>query len=248
MSYTQSSLNIKDAGGTSRLTNAYNDGTQFNFVHGLLDGLGNLVTTTNGLPINLAQVGAATLAFGSAVSASSIPVVIASDQSGVQTVAPIPSISTSSTYAHTSTTTAYAYGELWANNATAGSVTFGTITVAKAANQAVTIKGGSLSKSGTGTTNALFRVHLFDASPGAPSVADYGTFQGGVALTNWIGSFDCAMNEAGSDVAKGGLTPTTTDICTIPVSGAQTLYYVYEVRGAYTPTSAETLTLTLFVQ
>ena len=166
----------------------------------------------------------------------------------LSTYSPVPSINTSSAYAHTASTTAYTTGGLWANNATAGSVTFPTITVAKANNQACTILGGYLSKSGVVTTNANFRIHFFTAAP-TTAVADRGAFQANLTLANWIGSADCSINQAGSDVSIGALAPTIgAVIATIPVSGAQTLYWVIEVRGAYTPISAETLTLTLWVQ
>lgn len=206
---------------------------------------GGLISATNGLPANIAQVGGSALAFGAAVSASSIPIVIASDQSALP--APIPAINTSSAYAHTASTTAYAYGQLWANNATAGSVTFGTVTVAKANNQACNIIGGILQKSGASTTNAIFRVHLFTAAP-TTAVADRGAFQANLTLVNEIGYMDCSILNGGSDVSWGTLSPLyNSQISTFPVSGAQTLYFAIEVRAAYTPLSAETLTLTLDV-
>lgn len=183
---------------------------------------------------------------GSATSANSSPVVIASDQAPVGTVAPIPSIGTSSAYAHTASTTAYAFGQLWANNATAGSVTFGTVTVAHANNQAFNVTGGLLEKSGIVTVNSVFRVHLFNAAP-TTAVADYGTFAAQLTLANWIGSLDTTVNAAGSDKSWGMLAPTIgSTITNIPVSGAQTLYFAIEVRAAYTPISAESLTLILY--
>lgn len=281
MAYTQAAITIKDGASASKVMNAYSDGTNLNFVHGLIDGTGALITTSNGLPNNLVQVGGTAFALGQQLAAASLPVVLTAAQmttltplttlptvttvgavtaitnalpagtntiGTVNTVSPIPVINTSSTYAHTAVTTAYAFGQLWANNTAAGSVTFPTITVAKATNQACTILGGYLSKSGNVTTNAIFRIHLFTVAP-TTAVADRGTFQGQLIMANWIGSFDCNVNQGGSDVSIGALVPTAGSlVATIPTSGAQTLVWVPEVRGAYTPISSETLTLTLWTQ
>ena len=166
----------------------------------------------------------------------------------LSTYSPVPSINTSSAYAHTASTTTYAFGQVWLNNATAGSVTFPTITAAKANNQAFTIIGGRLTKSGTSTTNAIFRIHLFNAAP-TTAVADYGTWAAGLTLANEIGTMDFTINDSGSDISFGlGSIISGSVICSTPVSGAQTLYWVPEVRATYTPISAETLTLTLFIQ
>ncbi len=162
--------------------------------------------------------------------------------------APVPTIAVGNASAHTTSTSAYVLGQLWANNASAGSVTFPTISPAKAIDQPFTIVGGLLKKSGIVITNAIFRIHLFNAAP-TTAVADYGTFTANLTLANWIGSMDCTVNEAGSDVSYGICYPTIGSIISnVPVSGAQTLYYAIEVRAAYTPISAETLTLTLMVQ
>lgn len=166
---------------------------------------------------------------------------------GLATTAPIPTINISAAYAHTAVATAYVFGQLWANNATAGSVTFPTITVGKANNQAFNIIGGSLQKSGIVTTNAVFRIHLFTAAP-TTAVPDRGTFQGNLTLTAQIGTMDCSIYDGGSDVSFGMLSPTLgSQISSIPLSGAQTLVWVPEVRGAYTPVASESLTLTLYV-
>ncbi len=270
MSYSQSSLSIKDAGGTSRLTNAYTDGTQFNFVHGLLDGTGALITTSNGLPSNLVQVGGSSFALGqqlaaaslpvvltaiqvaaltpaalgSAVSASSNPVVIASDQGMV----PIGNNFTFATATVTRPNDAniYAAGDLIATSTTAGSITCPTISVARANNKGGFISQVQITTNANTTLHALFRVHFYNVLP------TFSNGDNGAWLTpsaGYIGYADVTMTQVFSDPAAAGqgIFNTGTGLAFIPVSGAQTLYWVLEARDIYTPTNNEVFTLNAWV-
>lgn len=201
--------------------------------------------TTDLVAADITKVGGSAVALGQVAMASSFPVVLASNQSAIPSS--VPSVNASAAYAHTASVVAYVFGQLWANNTVAGNVTFGTVTVAKANNQAFTIIGGTVRKSGTVTTNALFRIHFFNAAP-TTSLPDYGAFGTGVTLANWIGAMDVNTSITGSDGTYGTLAPVVgSSITNTPVSGAQTIYFAVEVRGAYTPVSAETLTVTLAV-
>lgn len=138
-------------------------------------------------------------------------------------------------------TTAYASGDLVANSTTAASVV-PLVFVGKY--NYTFIKRVKLAKSGTGTTNALFRVHLFDSSPTTITNGDNGALStSGVA--NYLGAFDVTMSKAFTDGACG---------IGIPLVGGEIEAYNYlnhntyaliEARGAYTPASGEIFTLTL---
>lgn len=136
-------------------------------------------------------------------------------------------------------TTAYASGDLAANSTTAGSVVPMTISdVGSGPGRPAVIKRVRINKSGTGVTNAVFRVHLFTA---APTVAngDNGAFSA-TGAAGYIGQVDVTVGQTFTDGAQGA---ATADIAT----RAQTLYALLEVRGAYTPANAEVFTLALEV-
>ena len=156
---------------------------------------------------------------------------------------PIPTANNSSAYAHTAVTTAYAFGQAWLNNATAGSVTFPTVTIAKANDQAFSAIYFRLQKSGTVITNAVFRIHFSNTLP-TTSVADYGALITGLSMgSGYLGYVDFTVGLPFADFSWGIGSIPASALSGKPVSGAQTLYWVPEVRAAYTPISAETLTL-----
>ncbi len=214
---------------------------------------GGLISTTNGLPSNIAQVGGSALAFGSAVSASSIPMVIASDQANIPTISGTATMYVGSGITRPSGTTAYALGQMILNNATAGSVTLQSMRVSSAANKVFTVVGGGMMISGTVTTNALFRVHLFNALPTMTN-GDTGAFQGGMTMASggvpiYLGSYDVNLMQGGSDVAVGyGFTTNGNPITATPVSGQNYVYYIIEARQAFTPITNEVFTPIIMVQ
>ncbi len=204
--------------------------------------------------VNLAQVAGATVATGHGTAAGALRVELPTDGTGivglaagsaligqVATIAPVPAIVTGSTTTRPNDTAPYAFGDLLANNTAAGSVTYPTITVAKAVDQPFTMYMMRLTKSGTGISNSIFRVHLFNTQP-TVSNGDNGAF-----LTNnvagWVGAFDVTIDLAFTNGASGRGGPSKGAVIeALPVSGAQTLYYLIEVRGAYTPIANEIFT------
>jgi hypothetical protein len=129
-----------------------------------------------------------------------------------------------------------------ANNTTANQVTPMSIAVPNAAGGGISIVKARLRKSGTGVTNAAFRLHVFDGQP-AVSNGDNGAFLPDHAA-NWLGSLDVGSMVAFSDGAAGNGAPTVGSAINI-AAGAATLYCLMEARGAYTPTSAEQFTWSL---
>ena len=140
----------------------------------------------------------------------------------------------SAKFTRPSDTTAYASGDLVANSTTAGSVAALALSVTPGALQ---IRRVRIVTSSTSVTNASFRVHLYTASPTAANGDNAAWSTSKVA--NYLGSVDVTVDKAFTDGAWGGATTE------INCSTAGTIYALIEARGAYTPTSAGTFTVTL---
>jgi hypothetical protein len=140
-------------------------------------------------------------------------------------------------------TTAYASGDLVANSTTAGSVTVMTFTIGRGSSGAAAsgmIRRARLRKTGTSTTNASFRLHLYRSAP-TPSNGDNGAW-----LTNnaadYVGAIDITADKAFTDGAIGNGTPNTGSEINFT---HQTYYGLLEARAAYTPANAEVFTIEL---
>jgi hypothetical protein len=131
-------------------------------------------------------------------------------------------------------TTAYASGDLVANSTTAGSVVPLSYAVGGGVFQ---IRRVRIFKSGTSTTNAAFRVHLYTASMTAAN-GDNAAWSTNRAA-NYLGSVDVTVDKAFTDGAAGVATVEAN--CAVP----GTLYALIEARGAYTPASAEVFNVVL---
>jgi len=141
--------------------------------------------------------------------------------------------------------TAYADGDLVANNVTAGQVVAAAIAVARIPGGKGAVKRLRLAKSGTDVTNASFKVHLFTQ---APTVAngDNGAF----GVTNglargYLGSVSVTVDRALGDGAFGA---ADCDIMFDAAANSSNLFALVAAAGAYTPASAETFTVTLEVE
>ena len=150
-------------------------------------------------------------------------------------------------------TTAYASGDLVANSTTVADVapitfsfpedtTPGNAT-AKADKSVLQFMGVKLAKSGTSTTNASFRVHLFSQNPCATSPlgitnADNGAFS--VNKAGYIGSVDITL----LGMKDGAVAVASADMKTFGPEEA-TLFAFVEARAAYTPASEEVFTVEL---
>jgi len=164
--------------------------------------------------------------------------VVPGDAAGAVTLA-------SASFTRPADTTAYGVGDLVANSTTAGSVVAMSLAgMAQRAGGGGKIVGARLRKSGTGTTNAAFRVHLFSAAPATITNGDNGAFlPSGVA--DYIGALDVTIDRAFTDGAFGRGMALTGNFLDYVTGASTTLYALLEARGAYTPISAEVFTLTL---
>lgn len=181
---------------------------------------------------------------GQKAKAASLAVAIASDQdtlavSGSATVA----ISTS--FTRPADTTAYTSGDLVANNTTAGSVVvLSFANAARVASGSGMVRRARLRKSGTSVTNSSFRIHLFNAAPATITNGDNGAFSVSGAA-DYIGAIDVSVDRAFTDGAVGTGIPVVGSEINFKLPSGSTIYGVIEARGAYTPTSAETIAVTL---
>lgn len=138
-------------------------------------------------------------------------------------------------------TTAYASGDLVANNTTAGSVAALSLTIARGNDLLFCVRRVRLKKSNATLTNASFRVHFHRTAP-TPTNGDNGAWL--TTEAGYLGSVDVTVDKAFADGAKGlGAFAAGAEIVAQPTSGAQTIFALIEARAAYTPASAEVFTL-----
>jgi len=158
---------------------------------------------------------------------------------------------TGSTLTRPANTTAYSAGDSVSDNATAGSVTANTVTVADEVDQPVTIEAATLKSTdtGPGAAGATFDVHFFRSNPtsnsgvGAGDNAAWTQKQAG-----WVGKLSGTFF-ATSDGSVARLVPSSGDnrIITTPVTGAMTLYWQLVAVTGFTP-SANSTTFILTVE
>lgn len=155
----------------------------------------------------------------------------------------VPMVTTAS-FTRPADTTQYAVGDLVANSTTAGSVA-----AMQFAGGPTVIRRARLTKSDDDVTAATFRVHLFSSDPTAtaPANGDNGAISLNTAIADYLGSFSFDMtaspdiyNTAGN-VAVG--VPVIGNEVMVPWTGS--VYGLLEVRGTYTPASAEVFTVDL---
>ncbi|MGD9726396.1 MAG: hypothetical protein AB7L09_21585 [Nitrospira sp.] len=158
--------------------------------------------------------------------------------------------SVSATFTRPSDTTAYAIGDLIANDVDAGDVVPLSLQAARIASGGFIIRAARLWKSTTTLTAAAFRAHLFSELP-VPSAGDNAAFNSSGVLgttkgPQLIGSIDFTMDRAGSDGAIGFGTPSPSpEILFNMPDNFDDVYALIEARGAYAPGSAEIFGLEL---
>lgn len=151
----------------------------------------------------------------------------------------------SATFTRPADTTAYASGDLVANSTTAGSVTPMTFTVARIAAGSFTIRKARLRKTGTSTTNAGFRLHLYTSSPTVTN-GDNGAWLSTQSAT-YVGAIDFSSSNAlaFSDGAGINGVPLIGSDISVKLASGTSLFGLLEARAAYTPANAEQFTITL---
>lgn len=145
------------------------------------------------------------------------------------------------TFTRPANTTAYAAGQLMANNVTAGSVVPMTFAnAARIANGNFYVRRARMSLSSKSVTNTTFRLHLFTATTGVAN-GDGGTFTPSLMALHFC-SITITIVNAGSDVSKGEGSPDAGAECNQALTGGATsVFGLLEVRAAYAPASAEVI-------
>lgn len=155
----------------------------------------------------------------------------------------------SASFTRPADTTAYASGDLVANNTVANSVTPMAFAIGRdALGKGGMIRRARLRKSGTGITNALFRLHLYSVSPVQTGGASANTGDNAAWSTdgaaNYVGAIDITVDKAFTDGAAGNGVPIVGSEINFT---ADTYYGLLEARGSYMPANGETFNLLLEV-
>lgn len=140
-------------------------------------------------------------------------------------------------------TTAYAAGDLVANDTYWGNVVFPSVTAARFLGHGFMLRRLSLRKTGNVVTNASFRVHLFRAAPVANG-GDNAAFSLNGGAENYLGAFDVTIDRVFSDGAVGFGVPAVGSEISAKLSAGQSVYLAVEALAAYGPASGETFTVT----
>lgn len=138
--------------------------------------------------------------------------------------------------------TAYASGDLVANSTVAGSVTPLVFTVGRTPDAGGFIRKARLRKSSTGLTGAVFRLHLYSSPPVCVN-GDNAAWRT-TRAADYIDAFNITMDRSFSDGAIGvGLPMLGQEVSFI----GHLVYGLLEIRGAHTPVSGDTFTVSLEV-
>lgn len=140
-------------------------------------------------------------------------------------------------------TTAYTDGDIVANSTVAGSVL--PLTFEDAVRGIV--RRAILSKSTTGMTAPIFRLHLF--SRGSLTFANGDNAAMSVnGAASYLGYLDCTIGRVFTDGAAGVFVPGSGQGAYLNVPGNSKVYGVLEAKGAYAPGNAEVFTVALEIE
>jgi hypothetical protein len=139
--------------------------------------------------------------------------------------------------------TAYSSGQLVANSTTAANVVPIDLGPVTASAKGVQILKVRIYTSSTSITTATFRVHFYTAPPATITNGDGGAWStSGVA--SYLGYADVTLTEAFTDGVFGSAQVAVLPAIAQRILGATpNLYALLEARSAYTPTSAEVITV-----
>lgn len=143
-------------------------------------------------------------------------------------------------------TTAYAVGDLIANDGTPVAMSFRPMFKARSVYK---VTGVTLVKSTVATTNANFKVHFFGAIPTFAN-NDNGVLALSSSVQNYMGGFSVDMTSgaiaSGSELADFG-SPSDSSLM-VQADDNQLIYVCLEARAAYTPAALEVFRLKVFLE
>lgn len=154
----------------------------------------------------------------------------------------------SSSFTRPADTTAYASGDLVANNTSAGSVVPMSFPVVRAPLGTACIRRARLKKSGTSTTLASFRLHLYTLKP---TCANGDNSAWSTSHSGYLGSIDLdasgTTGRAWTDGSGVQGSPAVGSELTVEAVDGRLVYGLMEARAGYTPVSGEVFTVELEV-
>lgn len=147
-------------------------------------------------------------------------------------------INTSATFTRPGDTTAYAANDLIANSTTAGSVV--PMTFALPRNAGFKLYRASIATSNATVTNGKYNILFFSSAPTCAN-GDNGALS--TTAAGYLGQIavDATTSPTFTDTSVGWSTLTTYPLLLV----AKTVYGLLQATAAYTPTNAETFTVTL---
>jgi len=147
----------------------------------------------------------------------------------------------SSNFTRPNDTTQYASGDLVANSTSAGSVTpLSWANAARTSAGSLYVRRVRLFKSGTGITDAYFRVHFYASSPAGIANGDNAAWS--TNLAGYCGAVDVIMSYQFVDGAGGLGFPVTGSEIDIRLASGTTIYALLEARNVYVPGASEVFT------
>ncbi len=160
----------------------------------------------------------------------------------------MPITTPKASFSRPANTTQYADGDLVANNATAGSVTPMEWSLGPLGDAGI-IRRVRIHKTSNTTTAATFSLHLFASEPTVAN-GDNGAFSVATNLSTWLGKVAVDMSsgaEAGGSADCSQVSAATAILVQLSNTSGR-VYGLLEAGGTYTPTSAETFTVTLEIE
>ena len=150
----------------------------------------------------------------------------------------------SASFTRPNNTTAYAAGQLVANNTTPGLVVPLSFTTGNSFPIGqFRLTRARLSKSGVVAANANFRVHLYETVP-TPANGDGGAWSTDQAA-HWLGNIDVTSMLAFTDGCAGTGSAASGSEFLVRMSAGKTLSALLMAQAAYTPVANEVFTLWL---
>lgn len=243
-------VDIKDENGTTRTVNtlpALGQATKAGSLPVALASDQDALAVTG--PLTNAQLVTAALATAanqatmiSDLAALVTGVILAAGENHIGQVGGHIAIVTASGFTRPANTTAYAVGDLIANNATAGSVTPITLAVARANDKTGMVRRLRLKTTDTGFAGQTVRAHLYQDSPTVTN-GDNGAWLS--IASGYLGYADIALDRVFSDSIMGlGVPAVGGEFNFAPHSGTENIFALLESRAVATPQSASTWTLT----
>lgn len=210
--------------------------------------------TTNGVVVNSSALptGAATAAkqpaLGTAGTASSDVITVQGIAGGTPLIAATTVANPTSTITHPgSGATAYAAGDVFSNNATAGSVTWPSLTVTRVAAGSVKLNRFRLNASTTsGWGGVNFAVDLWSTTAPTLTNGNNGIYAVATGAANYIGTVTFSLQQfADGAVGTGILADGPLNL---KLASGSVIYWTPQILSAATPVNSMTLTLTAEVE